>query len=102
MSSATLGTAMTESKLYNTWRNQIWVVAKNYPAFALVRHAPELAHTQLRYLRLAVRIGRPSLWLRVWRDALVGMPPMLADRRRIQAARTRSSAELEQLIGAER
>jgi GT2 family glycosyltransferase len=102
MSSATLGTAMTESKLYNTWRNQIWVVAKNYPAFALLRHAPELAHTQLRYLRLAVRIGRPSLWLRVWRDALVGMPPMLADRRRIQAARTRSSAELEELIGAER
>jgi len=102
MSSATIGSAANQFKLYHNWRNQTWVVAKNYPAGALLRHAPELAYTQMRNLALAVRIRRPSLWLRVWRDVLAGMPAVLAERRRIQASRTRTSAELDRLIGLDR
>ncbi|MGO9320646.1 MAG: glycosyltransferase family 2 protein [Solirubrobacteraceae bacterium] len=102
VSSATLGSAATEFKLYHNWRNQIWVVAKNYPAGALVRHAPELAYTQMRNLVLAVRIRRPFLWLRVWRDVLAALPAILADRHRIQRSRARTSAELDRLIGADR
>jgi len=99
MSSATLGKGTNDSKLYHGWRNEIWVVAKNYPAWALVRHAPALALVQARHLALAVRIRRVSLWLRAWRDALAGLPSVLADRRKIQASRTRSLAELGRLVG---
>jgi GT2 family glycosyltransferase len=88
--------------LYQNWRNAIWVAAKNYPAAALVRHAPALAGVQLRNLAIALRRGRGRLWLRVWRDALAGMPAVLADRRRVQRSRTRSLADLDSLIGAER
>jgi GT2 family glycosyltransferase len=102
VASATLGSEVTEFKLYHNWRNQIWVITKNYPALELLRHAHDLAHTQLRNLALAVRIRRPTLWLRVWRDALAALPAMLADRRRIQSSRKRSSAELARLIGVDR
>jgi GT2 family glycosyltransferase len=102
MSSATLGSQVNELKLFHNWRNQIWIVAKNYPVGALVRHAPDLVYRQIRNLALAVRIRRPQLWLRVWRDALAAMPAVLADRHRIQASQTRTPAELERLIGVDR
>ncbi len=101
-SSATLRTAARDFRLYHGWRNSIWVIVKNYPGWALVRHAPELLWVQMRRLVRAVRLRRLSLWLRVWRDAIAGLPAMLADRRRIQASRTRSLAELDRLIGLDR
>ncbi len=97
--SATLRSAARDFKLYHNWRNAIWVVAKNYPGWALVRHAPELLSVQIRHLERAARMRRVSLWLRVWRDAIAGLPAMLADRRRIQASRTKSLAELDRLMG---
>jgi hypothetical protein len=102
MGSATLGKGASDFALYQNWRNAIWVAAKNYPAAALVRHAPELAVVQLRNLAIALRRRRGRLWLRVWRDALAGMPAVLADRRRVQRSRTRSLADLDALIGADR
>jgi GT2 family glycosyltransferase len=101
MGSATLGRSLTDFTLYHNWRNAIWVVAKNYPALALIRHAPELAFVQLRNLALALRRRRGRLWLRVWRDALAGMPRVLRERRRVQRTRVRPLAELDALIGAE-
>ncbi len=67
-----------------------------------MRHAPELLSVQIRHLERAARMRRVSLWLRVWRDALAGLPAMLADRRRIQASRTKSLAELDRLMGFDR
>jgi GT2 family glycosyltransferase len=93
---------VNDFQLYQNWRNAIWVAAKNYPAAALVRHAPELAFVQLRNLAIALRRGRGGLWLRVWRDALAGMPAVLSERRRVQRSRTRSLADLNALIGADR
>jgi GT2 family glycosyltransferase len=93
---------VSDFQLYQNWRNAIWVAAKNYPAAALIRHAPDLAVVQLRNLAIALRRGRGRLWLKVWRDALAGMPAVLADRRRIQRSRTRSLADLDSLIGTDR
>ncbi len=102
MGSATLGKGASDFALYHNWRNAIWVVAKNYPTAALVRHAPDLAFVQLRNLAIALRRGRLRLWLKVWRDALAGMPAVLRERRRVQHTRVRSLADLDALIGADR
>lgn len=102
MGSATLGKGPTDFALYHNWRNAIWVIAKDYPASALLRHAPELLFVQVRNLALALRRGRLSLWLRVWRDALAGLPAVLGDRRSVQGSRIRSPKALDRLIGADR
>jgi hypothetical protein len=102
MGSATLGKGASDFALFHNWRNQIWVVAKNHPAAALVRHAPALALVQARNLGIALRRGKGMLWLRVWRAALAGMPVVLRERRRVQRARVRSTAELDALVGADR
>jgi hypothetical protein len=93
---------VNDFQLYQNWRNAIWVAAKNYPAAALIRHAPDLALVQLRNLAIALRRRRGRLWLRVWRDALAGMPAVLRERRRVQRTRVRSLADLDALIGADR
>lgn len=105
MGSATLAGAnqtVSDFMLYQNWRNAIWVAAKNYPAGALLLHAPALAAVQLRNLAIALRRGSGGLWLRVWRDALAGLPAVLGERRRVQRSRTRTLAELDELIGARR
>jgi GT2 family glycosyltransferase len=101
MGSATLGKGASDFALFHNWRNQIWVVAKNHPASALVRHAPELLLVQARNLAIALRRGKGGLWLRVWRAALAGMPGVLRERRRVQRERVRSTTELDALIGAD-
>jgi GT2 family glycosyltransferase len=98
MGSATLGAGPSDFGLYHNWRNSIWVVAKNYPAGALVRHAPRLVFVQLRNLGIASRRGKLGLWLRVWRDALRGLPGVLRDRRMVQGNRRIGEAELDALI----
>lgn len=102
MGSATIGKGASDFVLFHNWRNQIWVIAKNYPSCALLRHAPELALVQARNLGIALRRGKGKLWLRVWRAALAGLPSVLRERRRVQRSRVRSTAELDALIGADR
>jgi GT2 family glycosyltransferase len=98
--SATLGKGPTDFALYHNWRNGIWVVAKNYPIWELLRHAHQLAFVQVRNLAIATRRGRLPLWLRVWRDALAAMPAVLRERRRIQRSRVISFDRLDALITA--
>lgn len=98
MGGATLGKAPSDFTLYQNWRNAIWTVAKNYPAPALLRHAPALAIVQMRNLAIALRRHRGRLWLRVWRDALLGLRGVLRARRRVQRMRVRSLKELDSLI----
>lgn len=102
MGSATLGKGASDFALLHNWRNSIWVVVKNYPASALVRHAPALAIVQARNLAIALRRGRGRLWLRVWREALAQMPALVRERRHVQRGRVRSMAELDALIGVDR
>ncbi len=102
MGSATLGDGASDFSLYQNWRNAIWVVMKNYPVGALILHMPALAFVQARNLAIVVRQGRGRIWLRVWRDALAGLPDVLRARRRVQRSRVRSLSELHALIRATR
>ena len=95
--SATVG-ALSDFSLYHNWRNALWVVVKNYPAGALLRHGPQLLWGQLLTLAIALRRGWVRILLRAWRDALRGMPTVLRDRRAVQRRRARAARELEDVI----
>jgi GT2 family glycosyltransferase len=97
MGSATLGREASAKLAYLTWRNWLWLIAKDYPAGALVRHAPGLLLWQLGMLGVALRDRHLRAWWRAWRDALRGMPDVLEDRRAVQASRRRSVRELERI-----
>jgi hypothetical protein len=96
--SASLGPRVSEFTLYHNWRNQIWVIAKDYPAAALARHAPDLLMGLLASLYVAVRHRCVGVLLRAWRDALRGLPHVLEKRRAIQSTRTCTSRQLNAVI----
>lgn len=98
--SATLGRGMSEFNGYHLWRNPVWLIAKCYPAGALLRHAPDILHGQAGNLYTAVRAGRLRTWARAMRDALAGLPAALAKRRAIQRGRVISLAELEDVAAS--
>ncbi len=95
MGSATLGAGLTDFTRYQLWRNAVWLFAKGMPASLLARHAHQLAAGQLVNLAVAARDRKLGIWLRAWRDALAGLPRMVARRRRIQRERRVSPRELE-------
>ena len=100
--SATLGRGLTDFNGYHLWRNPIWLVAKCYPAGAIVRHAPALIRGQAGNLFAALRVRRGRVWARAMRDALQGLPAAVRKRRRLQRARTISLRELERVASAGR
>jgi len=100
MGSATIGRTLTASMAYLNWRNWLWLIVKDYPAAALVRHAPAILLQQLKILLLALRERRLGVWLRAWRDALRGLPAVLAQRREVQRSRCRSLRDLERIVRA--
>jgi len=99
MGSATLGAGLTDFTRYQLWRNGVWLIAKGLPASVLLRHAHQLLAGQLVNLVVAVRDRKLGVWARAWRDALHGLPRMLARRRRIQRARRVSPRQLEVRLG---
>jgi GT2 family glycosyltransferase len=101
MGSATLGNQVSDFQLYHYWRNQIWVVAKNYPPSALLRFGYRFLNSQRGNLLWAVRTGRIGPFARAWRDALRGMPTILRKRRMVQRSRAIRLRELERLIGVD-
>jgi GT2 family glycosyltransferase len=102
MGSATLGKGMTDFARYHLWRNSIWLVAKDYPVEALIRHAPALARAQLANLVVAARERKLIIWWRSLRDALLGLPKLLRKRWRVQRTRVIRVAELDLIIKGER
>lgn len=96
--SASLGPRLSEFTLYHNWRNQIWMVLKDYPVRSLVRHAPDLLLGQLAMLLVAVRRRCLGAWLRAWRDALRGLPWVLRERGRIQRGRSVDARALEAVV----
>jgi GT2 family glycosyltransferase len=101
MGSATIGRGLSDFTRYHLWRNTLWIIAKDLPTGALVRHAPHLILGQLVNFAVAVRDRKLSIWLRVWRDALRGLPRMLRKRRAVQARRNIDGSTLERLVGAD-
>jgi GT2 family glycosyltransferase len=94
MGSATLGAGLTDFARYHLWRNAVWLLAKGMPASLLARHAHQLLAGQLVNLAVALRDRKLGIWLRAWRDALTGLPRILARRRRIQRERRVTPREL--------
>jgi GT2 family glycosyltransferase len=101
MGSATIGRGLSDFTRYHLWRNTLWIIAKDLPAGALVRHAHQLLLGQLVNLAVALRDGKLAIWLRVWRDALRGLPGALRKRREVQARRRIGLRELENVVGAD-
>lgn len=96
--SASLGPRVSEMTLYHNWRNQIWTVVKNYPASAILHHAPDLLMGFGASVYVAARHRCPLTWLRAVGDALRGMPHMLRSRGEIQRARVCEISDLERVI----
>jgi GT2 family glycosyltransferase len=101
MGSATIGRGLSDFTRYHLWRNTLWIIAKDLPASALLRHAPHLLLGQLVNLAVALRDRKLGIWLRVWRDALRGLPRALRKRRAVQARRRIGWRELEAIVGAD-
>jgi hypothetical protein len=99
MGSATIGRGLSDFTRYHLWRNTLWIVAKDLPPSSLLRHAPQLVLGQLMNLAVAVRDRKLRIWLRVWRDALRGLPRMLHKRRDVQARKRISAGALEAVVG---
>jgi hypothetical protein len=101
MGSATIGRGLTDFTRYHLWRNTLWIIAKDLPAGALARHSHRLVLGQLVNLAVAMRDRKLRIWLRVWRDALRGLPSALRKRRRVQALRSIDLHALEAIVGPE-
>jgi GT2 family glycosyltransferase len=96
--SASLGPRVSEFTLFHNWRNQVWVVVKNYPSSALLRRAPDLLLGLLANLYVAVRHRSVLVWLRAMAGALAGLRPVLVKRRAIQSSRVVDAAALAEVI----
>ncbi|MBX3726863.1 MAG: glycosyltransferase family 2 protein [Xanthomonadales bacterium] len=85
--SASSGGPDNEFVLYHGIRNSLWALAKNAPALWLLAHLPwiVLAHGGI-WLR-NLRKGRWRTLLRLYRDALVGLPAVLRKRIRVRRSR---------------
>jgi len=79
-------------------RNQIWVVAKNYPATVLLRALPRIIVFQVLWMGLMLSRGLLKACLRGFWEAFRGMPRMLRKRRHIQRSRSITPREFWQMI----
>ena len=101
MGSATLGAGLTDFMRYHLLRNGIWLVAKDYPASAMLRQAHRLAYRQVVNLRDAARARKLAFWRRAVTDAVRGLPAVIERRGAVQRRRTRSLRELDAVVGLE-
>jgi N-acetylglucosaminyl-diphospho-decaprenol L-rhamnosyltransferase len=75
-------------------RNRGWTVLSNYGAATLLLLAPLLLATELAIFALALRGGWAREKLRAWWALARGLPALLRWRRRVQALRRVSDAEI--------
>lgn len=94
---ATLG-AINPFSLYHLRRNQVWLVAKNYPLGSLVRHGAAVALFNLVALGGGLRSPHAGVVARAYRDALRGLPAALAARRTVQRGRRIAPRALEGVV----
>ncbi len=91
--SATTG-LLSSFTIYHSSRNQIWTYVKNMPRVLLWLYLPQhLLVNMLTTLGYTLQ-GQGRAALRGKRDALRGLGPVLAERRRIQGDRVATTAEV--------
>ncbi len=81
--SATLGDPLHPRIVRWLTRNQLLLLAKNYPAGLLVRLAPRIAWFQVLWFLFSLRHGSSLAWLRGQFEALLLLPRIIGKRRRI-------------------
>ncbi len=79
-------------------RNQIWVVAKDYPAAVLLRALPRIVVFQVLWMGLMLSRGLLSTCLRGFWEAFRGLPRMLRKRRHIQRSRSITPREFWEML----
>lgn len=101
MGSATIGRGLTDFTRYHLWRNALWIIVKDLPAAALLRHRRDLAFGQRLSLQEARRDRKLGVWVSAWRDALLGLPRVLRKRRAVQQRRRIDVNRLDTVVGLE-
>ncbi|HRX80069.1 MAG TPA: glycosyltransferase family 2 protein [Pirellulaceae bacterium] len=84
--------------LYHGIRNSIWVGLKCFPLWSLLKRAPFILALHIGICMRHGSSGQLRTLLRLYFDALRGMPRMLRKRRAIQKARVASIRDFEQRI----
>ena len=79
-------------------RNQIWVVAKNYPATVFLRALPRIIVFQVLWMGLMLSRGLLKACLRGFWEAFRGLPRMLRKRRQIQRSRSITPREFWEML----
>ncbi|MEO8671241.1 MAG: glycosyltransferase [Tahibacter sp.] len=90
---ASSGGGFNDFILYHGIRNSIWMLVKCVPAWLIVARLPWLCAI---HIGIFIRHGLRGKWrvvLRLYRDALFGLPRMWRKRKRIQASRRISNAD---------
>lgn len=73
--------------LYHGIRNSIWMAAKSIPGWVLFTHIPWLVALHGGIVLRHTLQGRFRTLVRLYRDALAGLPRVIASRRVVQATR---------------
>jgi GT2 family glycosyltransferase len=81
-------------KLFLLQRNRWWTLAKDWPLGLFVRGLPWIMWRDVASLGYALLVTRTLAGVRARLAALAGLPQALRERRRVQARRTRTTAEL--------
>jgi GT2 family glycosyltransferase len=85
--SSALSGYRSDFAVYHGERNAVWTFAKNMPGLLLWRYLPQHLLLNLAALLFYPWRGQGRVVWRAKRDALFGLKPMLAERRRVQGAR---------------
>ncbi len=89
---------MSGFELFQCHRNILLMMAKDFPAPALLAFVPWAVVRRLGSLGKAYIRGEAALLLRAWKAAAAQLPAALGARRQIQARRRRSSRELLRMM----
>jgi GT2 family glycosyltransferase len=86
-----MGSAITgkgsDFSVYHAHRNFVWTYARNMPGIYAWLYLPAHIAANLTSILLFIRKGQGRVILKAKRDAILGLPGVLAERRRVQAAR---------------
>jgi hypothetical protein len=84
--------------LYHGIRNSIWMAAKTIPSWILLTQLPWVMALHVGIVIRHTRQGRWRTVLRLYRDAIAGLPAVLKRRRIAQATRRVTIAEFRSHI----
>jgi GT2 family glycosyltransferase len=87
--------------LYHGIRNSIWMIAKSIPGWILIVHLPWVLMLHAGIVVRHTLQGRWRTVLRLYRDAIVGLPSAISGRRAVQASRRVTLAAFRSHIDAQ-